>query len=291
MATAAQLRRDVLAGSLLNEEQIAILLGIAIDDINAAAKRYKNNTTAFERRALAIIALFWASYVLLTKNTHRNIGGIFASYVDDTIGVSLDKAGASKTLAALKKETATFADDVAKAVLTRKSPFDGLTITSRINTLKKGSERIAKEILKTGIARGLSVNELAVSLQRYIDPESLSGKTLTRGNSVNYKSIQRGMNVPKGAIKYNAVRISRSEIMQTYDRASDQFYQNRPWIKGWDWILSNTHAVPDDCNTLAAQSPHKTIPQRPHPQCMCDVRPQVMNVTELSALVRSGKLD
>ena len=200
------------------------------------------------------------------------------------------RAGKPITMAQAQKlagevASSRYADDVAENILTRKSLYDAKSINQRIVTIQRGNERVVADLLKYGIDQNISVNQLARSIQDYVKPAKV-----TRGNAVNYKTIQAGKKIPKGSINYNAVRIARTEIMQTYDQAARDFYDDKPWLQGWDWFLSNTHAGQDDCDTLAAQSPHKKLPDRPHPQCTCNPQPRVPTLKEFGELVKSGKI-
>lgn len=186
--------------------------------------------------------------------------------------------------------TSKFSDGVAANVLTRRHPADGRNITQRIVTLRRGSDRVVQGLLDLGLSNDLSVNQIARAIQGYINPASQAGARFTAGNATNYKAVKIGKTLPKGSIRYNAVRIARSEMMLTYDIAAKQYYDGQPWSDGWDWILSNTHPAADDCDVLAAQSPHKELPRRPHPQCTCDARPHVITLKEFERLVKSGAI-
>lgn len=288
--TQTELRRDVLTSIRDNRNAIEELLAGTIVAIEEAARRHKNNEQQFLKRALIIIGVFWLDYQLLHEGPNKIVAGSMAEYADTTIGTKLKRVGATKSLKEFTKLTESYADDVAKGILSRKSAYDGLTINQRITTLKKGTETVVKKLIKTGIDANLTVNQLAKSIEFYIDPKSVSGGKLTKGNSIDFRTIKPGKSVPKASIRYNAVRISRTEIMHTYDVAARDFYEKQPWGGLWDWFLSNTHAGFDDCDTLAAQSPHKRMPDRPHPQCACDVRPRVPTLAEFEKLVKSGKI-
>lgn len=183
-----------------------------------------------------------------------------------------------------------YSNAVERSVLTRISPYDGRNIEQRIVTLNRAHTQMVEKLIAQGIDDGLSVNQLARSIQNYIDPRSQAGRRFTAGNGINYRAVPIDKRLPKNNIRYNAVRIARTEIMTTYDIAASRYYQDQPWTSGWDWILSNTHAGQDDCDTLAEQSPHETLPDRPHPQCACNARPRVATLSEFEQLVRDGKI-
>lgn len=186
--------------------------------------------------------------------------------------------------------TSSYAQKVEASILTRKSPYDGRSIQQRIVTLQRANTQVVEKLLKLGIDADLSVNQVARSIQNYINPASQAGGRFTRGNGIDYRAVPIDKRLPKSSIRYNAVRIARTEIMTTYDIAAKRYYDGQPWAGGWDWILSNTHAGQDDCDTLAAQSPHKTMPDRPHPQCACNARPRVPTMSEFEQLVKDGTI-
>lgn len=366
MATTEQeLRRELLIGLRDTNLEIDALLDTAITDIDKAARKYANDRKRFEREVLIIIGAFWVGYRLLAKSSNKAVAQSFVTYVDNTVGKNLLKAGAVQTYTdliamppsnkrpkgdlQLKLEAAhnrgdtaeearlnklvdasmrtdagmddktraefikamkagkpitmveaqkragvaassKYADEVERTILTRKSLYDGKSIESRIVTLQRGNAKVVEGLLKIGIDADMSVNNVARAIQNYIDPLSQAGKRFTAGNAVNYKAVPIGRTLPKGSIRYNAVRIARTEIMQTYDQASKDYYDNQEWKQGWDWELSNTHKGPDQCDVLARQSPHKTLPERPHPQCTCNPRPRVPSIKEFERLVKSGEL-
>lgn len=363
--TENQLRRELLTEISATNKAIDKLLAVAVASIAVAARNYKNDPKRFQKAVLTAIAVYWASYALLTKTSNKAVAQAFVTYVDNTVGVKMLKVGAVQsyidqtqqlptavrpkgdlqlkleaahnagnkaeearlnklvdasmrtdagmstkvrdeflkamragkpiTMAEAQKRageaaSSKYADTVEKTVLSRKNPFDNKSTAQRIVTLKKGNEKIVRDLITQGIDKHLSVNQLARSIQQYIDPLSQAGKRFTAGNAVDYRAVQAGKKLPKGSIRYNAVRIARSEIMQTYDRAAEDYYKDQPYFTGWNWFLSNTHTGFDDCDTLANSNPHKTMPDRPHPQCTCDVRPNVASLSEFERLVKSGAI-
>lgn len=363
--TENELRRELLSHLSENNDEIDALLDTAVKDINSAARKYASNRDRFEREVLAIIAAFWVGYRVLAKKSNKAVAQSFVTYVDNTVGKNLLKAGARQTYVdllampptaqrpkgelQLKLEAAhnrgdtaeearlnklvdasmrtdagmdqktrdefikamragkpitmteaqkragvssssKYADEVEAKILGRKSLYDGKSIDQRIVTLQKGNAKVVEGLLKIGIDNDMSVNNVARAIQNYIDPLSQAGGRFTAGNAVNYKAVPIGRTLPKGSIRYNAVRIARTEIMQTYDEASKDYYDRQEWGQGWDWVLSNTHGTPDGCDDLANASPHKDLPKRPHPQCTCNPRPRVPSLADFERLVKSGKL-
>ena len=286
--TQRQLRRELLTGIRDTELDVDALIAELNREIARAARQNGANKAEFRKRVIVALVAFWGAYRLLQPTANKTIAGAVVSYVDASVGRALVRVGASQTFQALKLST--YADDVAKAVLTRKNVYDGGTIQQRIVTLRRGSEKVVRDMINRGFAQGLTVNDVARSIQHYVNPMSQAGRRFTAGNGINYKAVARGRNLPKGAIRYNAVRIARSEMMLTYDQAMHQYYEGKPWSKGWRWILSNTHVGEDICDIMAKGSPYKKPQSRPHPQCTCDQQPDVMSLSEFEQLVKSGKI-
>lgn len=287
---ATELRRETLISIRDYEAQMDALIATYIADIERASLAYSDRPKTFERVSIGIIAAFLIAFERLSINANRVVASNYAAYVQNLVGQRLTKAGAVSAYSSLSNTAIRYPQNVANTFLSRRNPYDGLTFHRRIVTLQKGSERIVNGLLNIGIADGRSVNQVARAIQGYIDPRSQAGTRFTSGSTLNYRAIQAGKKLPKGSIRYNAVRIGRSEIMQTYDRAANAFFSNKKWSKGWSWHLSNTHSKRDECDNLAENSPHKRQPDRPHPQCVCDVRPVVLTVNELSDLVFAGVL-
>lgn len=363
--TETELRRELLEHLRDTNTDIDALLDATVKDINAAARKYASDRQRFEKAVLAAIATFWVGYRLLAQTSNRVVAQSFFTYVDNTVGKNLLKAGAVQTYLDLQRMPPTsqrpkgdlqlkleaahnagdkaeearlnklvdasmrtdagmdqktrdefikamragkpitmieaqkragsstaskYALEVEANVLKRKSLYDGKSIEQRIVTLQKGNAKVVEGLLKIGIDNNMSVNNVARAIQNYIDPLSQAGGRFTAGNAVNYKAVPIGRTLPKGSIRYNAVRIARTEIMQTYDQASKDYYDRQEWGQGWDWVLSNTHSTPDGCDDLANASPHKELPKRPHPQCTCNPRPRVPTLKDFERLVKSGQL-
>jgi hypothetical protein len=59
------------------------------------------------------------------------------------------------------------------------------------------------------------------------------------------------------------MRIARTEMAGIHRRSVTDFYDDRPYLEGYDWVLSNRHETPDKCNGWAAASPYKSAAQLP----------------------------
>lgn len=290
--TPEQIRREFLIRVRDYDAEISDALAELQRDIERAANEYPNDTDGFTAAVSALIVAFYTAFTALSVNVTRDVALIYGNYVDKTIVSMLDDAGAPKTAKALHDKALKYPTIATNRFKSRKNPYDGKTFDNRIVTLKRASTQMVERIVARGIKDGKSVNDVARSIQNYIDPTSQAGRRYTRGNGVNYKAIQLDRRLPKAAIKYNAVRIARSEIMQTYQQSTGEFYDGEPYNRGFRWVLSNSHRGKDICDINAART-YKTyadIPKR-HPQCMCDIQPIPITLDDLRRLVSSGAID
>lgn len=286
--TQRQLRRELLTGIRDAELDVDSLLAELNREIARASRQHRNDQAEFRKRIIVALVAFWGAYRLLQPTVNASVATSVVSYVDASVGRTLLRVGANQTYSTLKLNT--YANDIAKSVLIRKNVYDGATMQHRIVTLRRGSERVVRDMINRGFAQGLTVNDVARSIQHYVNPMSQAGRRFTPGNGIDYRTVAKGRNLPKGAIRYNAVRIARSEMMLTYDQAMIEYYRNKPWSRGWNWILSNTHVGEDICDIMAAGSPYDKPQSRPHPQCTCDQQPAVISLSEFERLVKNGTI-
>lgn len=290
--TPTELRRQFLIEARAYETDINDLLRELQRDIERASVEYSNDMDGFATAVSALIVGFYTAYTTLSVNRNHNVAKKYAKYVDDNVVSILDDAGATKSADKLRTQTKNYPTIVFDRFRTLKNTYDNKTFDQRIVTLKKASDQMVRKIVARGIVDGRSVNDVARSIENYIDPTSQSGRRYTRGNGVNYKAVPLDRRLPKAAIKYNAVRIARSEIMQTYQRSTGEFYDGKQWNRGFRWKLSNSHRGKDICDINAART-YKTyadVPKR-HPQCMCDIQPIPITLDQLAKLVSSGAID
>ena len=82
-----------------------------------------------------------------------------------------------------------------------------------------------------------------------------------------------------GGVSFAAKRLARTELNNSFHRASVQGYEESPFVTGVQWHLSGSHKVPDKCNDYAGSQHVKgqpagvfasdAVPGKPHPQCFC----------------------
>lgn len=154
---------------------------------------------------------------------------------------------------------------------------DGKNYTQRIKTLKDGTEKVVLSIIENGVNEGKGAKAIAKDIRQYVAPVADSKNVAPR--EVYRKRFNRATNyipknVPTGSVQYNAVRIARTETARLYRESALQFYKNKKWVKGYRWVLSNSHGRADECDAYAAEEWQNVgdIPTA-HPNCLCDVQP------------------
>ena len=121
---------------------------------------------------------------------------------------------------------------------------DGFKFNDRIWNLQNGAKQGINGIMARGIASGQSATSLSKELRNYlIDPTLTPGKTWTT-------KARKSVNM-KGTIHYNALRLARTEINNSYREANIQSNKVSPVTNGMKWNLSASHPRPDICNVWA----------------------------------------
>lgn len=288
--TPEQLRRELLLEVQSYDEETQKMLDYYIREIERLSRR-ENSYEAFQKAVVVLLGAMFIDFTRISVASNSKTAGNFAAYVKNTLVADLKTAGAVNTAESLRKSTVMYRQQIARSFVLRRNPIDNRTFSSRIVTLNRGAEQMVDKLIRLGIKQGNSVNEIARAIEGYIDPSSQSGRRVTSGSRINYRMVPTNRTkIPRGSIKYNAVRIARSETMQTYDNAQKEYYEDKPWSEGFDWFTSRSHVGPDGCDALRDSSPHKTLPQRPHPQCMCNVRQRLLGIKGFERLVKNGTL-
>lgn len=138
-----------------------------------------------------------------------------------------------------------------QAVLTRRYS-DGLLFSDRLWNLSNfGSTRILDTVAE-GVLKGWSARDLSSALEKFLlgaipDVEYEQITALTPA----YKYATR----IKGDIRYNAMRLARTELAHAYSEASIQSAKVAPWVRGLKWNLSASHPRPDICDYWATADP------------------------------------
>ncbi len=131
------------------------------------------------------------------------------------------------------------------------------------------------------VSTGIAMNRDVVSIARDINVYVRDGKlrlmerygSLIRGQSDFTRRIRL-------KVDYRALRLVRSELTASLQNASVQAGEANPaGLHLYDWVRVNNEEWGCVCPELEENSPYRTesVPGYPHSNCMCQVRPRLMN--------------
>jgi hypothetical protein len=147
---------------------------------------------------------------------------------------------------------------------------DGQNFSDRIWNLNKYAEKAIDDVVAAAVARGESAIELSKDIQKF-----LVSSEVTPGTS--WTTAIKKSKTGAGTINYNALRLARTEINNSYREALVLSNHENPITLGVKWNLSKSHPRPDICDVWAAADlyglgagvypPEKT--PLDHPNGMC----------------------
>jgi hypothetical protein len=138
-----------------------------------------------------------------------------------------------------------------------------------------------KNVISAGLAQGRDIIKIAKDIQIYTADGKIAlvkrfGPGLIRGSKAFINRIGN-------RIDYRALRLIRSEMnMSLQDAGKEQGRVNPACTQLWDWVRGGSQHWNCICPELAANSPYEynAVPGYPHPNCICQVRPRLMNHAE-----------
>lgn len=175
--------------------------------------------------------------------------------------------------------------------------FDAIGAAQNWRTLLRGhvenAAREANEIVRRGLTEGVTGDELARRMRRYVegseDFQDLFTDVPTVTGDVAKIDIRGVPGGAQGAAKemaFNARRIGFSEIQNARAEAELQHFLQDPLVESVRWTLSPNRGVsfspPDECDVLARRDlygmgagvyPIDSCPPPPHPFDRCEKRP------------------
>jgi len=155
---------------------------------------------------------------------------------------------------------------------------DGYTFSSRVWGLKSDWEKAIKEILTSGIASGRDPVKLVKDIQVYTADGAVA--LAERWGKLERGSAEWKKRLPKN-IDWRAVRLVRSEFQATMQAVSTLAGQTNPGSTGkYTWVLGPGLVHCEHCIEFSTQQFTKdTLPSYPHPNCGCQVRPILQDMT------------
>jgi hypothetical protein len=157
---------------------------------------------------------------------------------------------------------------------------DGLSLSGRIWNLSNGGQQELENRLLNALLTGQSAQDLSESLKHF----------LTESGKEN--------------LRYNAMRLARTEINNAYREASIQAATDpetgklHPWLAGIRWSLSASHTQIDICDVWASDdtglgsgiyAPDDIPPGHPH--CMCWTADVLRDYPDVSLSPVQPKID
>jgi hypothetical protein len=122
--------------------------------------------------------------------------------------------------------------------------LDGANFSDRIWTLNKYASDSIDQIITSGIARGESAVNMSRDLQEFlIEPSLTPGTTWTTAIKPSISG--------RGTIHYNALRLARTEINNSYRESLILANQANPITLGVKWNVSASHVDYDICDVWA----------------------------------------
>ncbi len=194
---------------------------------------------------------------------------------------------------AIPKAFAKVPIDAVRAVLARMED-DGKTFSDRIWDLRGRSKTVISETVARGVVRGESARNLAKQIEPYLRGfQEMKGK-LSPEELDNWADIWKQQRRKRGDLRYNAMRLARTENNNAYREASVMSAERAPWVDGIKWNLSASHPKPDICDVYASRDidglgkgvykPNNT--PRDHPNGLCFLTEKLASRERLRDIVR-----
>lgn len=207
-----------------------------------------------------------------------------ALWVEDTLGIT--QRGRGDAIEAAERAADALVDELYRRLPERQAEAleRGLDATAaagieaekarvprQLSAAVVGNGKLAQkridQMIRSGLVRGLSAQELAAEVYGYISPT-----------------------VPGGA-SYAALRLARTEINNAYHQQQIEGGR-RPGVKAIKWNLSGSHKVPDECNRLDGKTfQPDDVPDKPHPQCLCYLTYEMDDLDDFLAALEAGEFD
>jgi hypothetical protein len=143
---------------------------------------------------------------------------------------------------------------------------DGYNLSDRIWTMDKTLRTNLNGMIEQCVNQGISAVEFSRAVEQYLEVPGPSWTTKIKPAVTD-----------RGSLKYNALRLARTETNQGYHQAQGMAAQNSVIVRGQKWNLSRSHPKKDICDLWATQNIHGLGPgvyrpgetPRDHPNGLC----------------------
>jgi hypothetical protein len=215
----------------------------------------------------------------LQKEVPATVSAGYYLYAPIDTAMTAKLVGDTVTKAGLEAMTVSINNRLIANLLNR-TLQDGYTFSERVWQTGADYQIQIKRLLASGTAQGRGTAKIARDLGDYVKKGRAS---LPKG----YTEAKFGDVVVKN-VDYRALRVVRTELGTSMQEAAiEQSWSNPAATQLFNWVRINTQVHECVCPDLAAGSPYKApgapldrpdVPARPHPNCMCQIRPILMDL-------------
>jgi hypothetical protein len=155
---------------------------------------------------------------------------------------------------------------------------DGYTLSNRVWQLSSDYQAQVTQLINSGLAQGLSIQDIAKSVQSY----TIGG---VERLAEDFPKAKWG-NITIKNLDWRALRLIRSEFSASMKTGAVMAGEMNPAsTKLYEWVRINTQQHDCECPGLAAGGPYtaNSIPAQPHPNCMCQVRAILRDLKDFTA--------
>ena len=169
----------------------------------------------------------------------------------------------------MREAFSTVSTQAVENVISRVWP-DKLNFSQRIWSINEYAKKSTTDIITSGIARGQSAIDMSKELTSFLTDPIITPAT-------SWTTAIKPSISGKGTINYNALRLARTEINNTYRETLVLSNDANPITLGVHYNLSGSHKIADICNVWATidkygmgpgNYPAKNVPMD-HPNGLC----------------------
>lgn len=208
----------------------------------------------------------------------------------------LQRAGARNERRRMDRRFSGYEETIRRRFPVQKHPEDEKTFIQRVKTVREGFQKTVYGMVREGVNQGTDPRKLAYLIRDYViatPPKSGESERFKQYAALrNRASSYVAYGAPSGSLQYNTMRIVRTEMAGIYRTSVVDFYEGRPYLEEYLWLLSNRHRKIDSCDDKASRTYRRRedIPST-HPMCLCRVVAQVMSQAAIMRLIANGELD
>lgn len=145
-----------------------------------------------------------------------------------------------------------------------------IPLSRRLYKSEALANKSVERVVLRHLSRGSSAKDLAKDVRDFFNPKT------------------------NGGVAHSAKRLARTEIINAFHAQSKADALDRPWINEVRWNLSKSHPPrqPEcecDRNARTGTFPVEGVPNKPHPNCLCFITPEIRAFDEVFREFKEGK--